>query len=84
MLHSKSFQGANYPIFFRANFLGYNSQLGYGNREFEDALVNPSYAVSPMKPMGHFLNLGTLVGIFPAKRGDKHIYFGNIIYAIVL
>jgi hypothetical protein len=38
--------------------------------------VDPSYAVSPMKPMRFFLDLGTLVGIFPAKRGDKHIYFG--------
>jgi hypothetical protein len=39
--------------------------------------VDPSYAVSPMKPMRFFLDLGTLVGIFPAKRGDKHIYFGS-------
>jgi hypothetical protein len=29
-----------------------------------------------MKPMRFFLDLGTLIGVFPAKRGEKHIYFG--------
>ena len=46
------------------------------NRDFEDALIDPSFAISPMKPMRFFLDLGTLIGVFPAKRGDKHIFFG--------
>ena len=48
------------------------------NRDFEDALIDPSFAVSPMKPMRFFLDLGTLIGVFPAKRGDKHIFFGRM------
>ena len=66
--------------------LNYNSILifnyvftgsgGSQARDFEDALVDSSYAVSPLKGMVHFLNLGTLIGVFPAVRGEKLIYFG--------
>ena len=57
--------------------MGYGSEMVNLNRDFEDALIDPSFAVSPMKPMRFFLDLGTLIGVFPAKRGDKHIFFGR-------
>ena len=61
----------------RSTFFGYGHAPAELNRNFEDAQIDPSYAVSPMKSMRFFLDLGTLVGVFPAKRGTKHIFFGN-------
>ncbi len=41
----------------------------------EDKAIDPSYAVSPLKPFSHFLNLGTLVGAFPSDSDGRHIDF---------
>lgn len=56
-------------------------------KEFEDKVIDSSYAISPLKPLSHFLNLGTLVGVFPAESGDRKIRFAltfsiKIIWAI--
>jgi hypothetical protein len=42
-------------------------------------MITPAknYAISPMKPMRFFLDLRTLIGVFPAKQGEKHINFGT-------
>ena len=31
-------------------------------KDFEDKVIDSTYAISPLKPLSHFLNLGTLVG----------------------
>lgn len=56
--------------------------------DIEDALIDPSYAVSPMKPFRHFLNLGTLVGVFPADSDERLIHFAlvcslQVVWAVV-
>ena len=71
----------------------WDEELGAGSRhnaikDFEDKVVDSSYAISPLKPLSHFLNLGTLVGVFPAESGDRKIRFAltfsiKIIWAIL-
>ena len=51
-------------------------------------MIDASYAISPLKPLTHFLNLGTLVGVFPAESGDRKIRFvlafsAKLIWAIL-
>ena len=57
-------------------------------REFEEKVIDASYAVSPLKPLTHFLNLGILVGVFPADSGERKIRFvlsfsAKLIWAIL-
>lgn len=57
-------------------------------KDFEDKVIDASYAVSPLKPLTHFLNLGTLIGVFPADSGDRKIRFAltfslKLIWAII-
>ena len=44
-------------------------------KDFEDKVIDSTYAISPLKPLSHFLNLGTLIGVFPGESGERKIRF---------
>ena len=57
-------------------------------KDFEDKIIQSSFARSPLKPLTNFLNLGVLVGVFPAQSSERKIrfYFGfsiQLIWAII-
>lgn len=51
------------------------NESGESIQDFEAQVIDSTYAKSPLKPLTHFLNLGTLVGVFPAESGERKIRF---------
>ena len=54
----------------------WNESIGNTNiKDFEEKVLDSTYARSPLKPLTNFLNLGVLVGVFPAQSSERKIRF---------
>ena len=54
----------------------WNESIGNTNiKDFEEKVIDSTYARSPLKPLSNFLNLGVLVGVFPAVSSERKIRF---------